>query len=410
MSRDTVRLLRTGVAPADIVWEAVAWGAPRGEYGWDHGLAVMPDCLALLDLFPGDNAALPIVQAMAGLTETERFRPAQPLPPPRAGVSAHSRQEFLAAVEHERLADAQAIMLGALEAGLGPDDLLPWFADVVGAHHLSYGHGAIYVQKAFQLLELIGWHRANVVLGYLVGMHVYATREDLLPYMRPFMRDLQALDLSALAAVESTQAWTPDALVETLLAADKHAPLGATVNALEGGAGIGGVLDAVTLAVSERMLRYDTAGEADMSDDFRWLDITHGLTYANAARWIHARVPSPATQRLAMFTVFLAHYTGRHEWHTKVAPREVLARPAETIAAFGETSVRASMQDVSGAFIVQAHVIKTARAAWEEAERLGSFAPLDAVWRFMHSPRTDRFVASAVQQSIDFLSGRAARE
>ena len=37
------------------------------------------------------------------------------------------------------------------------------------------------------------------------------------------------------------------------------------------------------------MLRYDTDGEFDFADDFGWLDITHGLTYAAAARWHHDR-------------------------------------------------------------------------------------------------------------------------
>ena len=75
---------------------------------------------------------------------------------------------------------------------------------------------------------------------------------------------------------------------------DRRAPLTASVAALRAGAGIDGLLDAVVLAVSERMLRYDTAGEFDFADDFGWLDITHGLTYANAARWHHHRAVAAA--------------------------------------------------------------------------------------------------------------------
>ena len=37
----------------------------------------------------------------------------------------------------------------------------------------------------------------------------------------------------------------------------------------------------MTTAVSERLLRYDVSGERDFHDDFGWLDITHGMTYAN---------------------------------------------------------------------------------------------------------------------------------
>ena len=61
---------------------------------------------------------------------------------------------------------------------------------IVSDHHLSYGHGAIYSQKAFELLDMIGWERAGTVLPYLVPTLVYGTREDKLPYMRPFMKAL----------------------------------------------------------------------------------------------------------------------------------------------------------------------------------------------------------------------------
>ena len=57
-------------------------------------------------------------------------------------------------------------------------------------HLLSYGHAAIYSQKAFQLLERLGWDRADTVLPHLVPAIVWGTREDTLPYMRPFTRAL----------------------------------------------------------------------------------------------------------------------------------------------------------------------------------------------------------------------------
>ena len=84
------------------------------------------------------------------------------------------------------------------------------------------------------------------------------------------------------------------------------------------------MLDVVVDAVAERMLRYDPAGEFDFHDDFGWLDITHGLTYANATRWHAGHAASGRLDRradavrLALWCVFLAHWTGRHEWHAGV--------------------------------------------------------------------------------------------
>jgi hypothetical protein len=89
-------------------------------------------------------------------------------------------------VEAEQLEPAQALLLGALGGGATPEQIRPWFTDVVSDHLISYGHGAIYAQKAFQLLERLGWERANTVLPYLLPTIVYGTREDKLPYMKLF--------------------------------------------------------------------------------------------------------------------------------------------------------------------------------------------------------------------------------
>ena len=89
---------------------------------------------------------------------------------------------------------------------------------IVSDHHLSYGHAAIYSQKAFQLLDMIGWERAGTVLPYLVPTIVYGTREDKLPYMRPFVKACRELDLAELAEIEPATNWDDDGrLLDALL-------------------------------------------------------------------------------------------------------------------------------------------------------------------------------------------------
>src|SRR6478752_7538351 len=115
VARDVVRLLQASADPGELIWEAVAHGAPRAEFGWGHSIA--------------------------------------------------------------STADAQALVLAAIERGDTADDLRRWFTAVVSDHLLSYGHGAIYAQKAFELLEWLGWDRADTVLPYLVPTIVWGTRE-----------------------------------------------------------------------------------------------------------------------------------------------------------------------------------------------------------------------------------------
>ena len=83
MSRDVVRLLRADANPGELIWEAVAYGAPRADFGWGHAIASLTDCLAMTDRYTGDERALPIVQAIAGVAEQERDRPVNPLPDPQ---------------------------------------------------------------------------------------------------------------------------------------------------------------------------------------------------------------------------------------------------------------------------------------------------------------------------------------
>ncbi len=416
VARDVVRLLRASANPGELIWEAIAHGAPRADFGWGHSIASATDCLAMVDLYDGDQRALPIVQGIMGIAESERDRPVNVLPSPAHGpdVTAGS---FRRAVEAEDVARAQALVLGAIERGDTPAMLRRWFTSVVSDHHLSYGHGAIYSQKAFELLEMIGWERADTVLPHLVPTLVAGTREDVLPYMKTFMRALGDVDLGVLSELAVDDGWLDDGgLRELLLGSDRRAVAGGVSAALRNGAGVDGVLDTVISAVSDRMLRYDHAGEFDFADDFGWLDITHGLTYASAARWHHDRSieagdgTTPDLIRLVMFTAFLAQWTGRHEWHTTVGVPEHVEPLGSDIVGYGDELQRASLLDGTTAFIVHAHAVKTSRAAAREAIRTGSTASLDATARFMAAPKLERFVASTVTQSIDFLSGRTPRD
>jgi hypothetical protein len=209
-------------------------------------------------------------------------------------------------------------------------------------------------------------------------------------------------------------------LLAALLGDQRTAPVTVTAQALRRGAGIDGVLDVVIEAVSERMLRYDTAGERDFHDDFGWLDITHGLTYASAARWHHDRAvdrgvdrgadDSRQLLRLVLFTAFQAQWTGRHEWHTSVGARHEVDPLAADLATYGNELQRTSLLDGTPAYIVHAHAVKTSRAAGIEALRMNSASPLDATARFMSAPKLERFVAATVTRSIDFLNGRTQRD
>ncbi len=420
MARDSARLLETGADPADIVWHALRIGAPKADYGVGHEMASAADCVASLDLFDGLDRVLPILHALAGISETTRDRVAYE--PPEGDPSL----SFSAAVEAERADDAVAAMRGALAEGASVDTVRSWFIEAVSAHHLSYGHGAIYVQKAFELLERVGWDRADELLPHLTTSVVYGTREDTLPYMAKAIRAINNSDLQAMEAAsdKSKSGWRGEQKLREALLGSEEAPIALAVEAALEGAGVSGVLDSVSLAVSERLLRYDPTTEHDPRADFGWLDISHGLTYSRAARWAWEMYPSPATARLALFAVFLCHDTGRLERRVGVgqptqsdnqdgdltlAIQEGRAADAVAIATrykvddAGDALRRVALSDAAGSFIVSAHLVKMARASWEEARAIGSNLPLMATARLAASPRRERFVERAALEAARFV-------
>jgi nitrite reductase/ring-hydroxylating ferredoxin subunit len=424
IARDSLRLLHAGATPQEIIWQGVARTTPRTEYGWDHALAMTTDCLTAVTEMEGDDRLTPVAQAVAAMAESELRRPVRPRPAPVRDASPLASDEYRRLVETERADEADALLTGALLSGMDRSQALRWMLHPVCDHHLAFGHGAIYTQKAFEMLDALGWEHAADLLGHVTLMHVTSTREDKLPYMRPFLRAVENARLDERWQRDVDGGWSGrDALQAVLLGTDPVAAVGSALAAMDDGAGVTGVLDAVSLAASERMLRHDLAHEQhpDVSG-YGWLDITHSLTYANAARWAWAQDPGAHTARLAMYTVFHVVDGGRyatvHETPAVGSPTALLdeamatgapaaavaAAFAEPEAAVADALVRGSLDDRSGALIVVAHHVKTARAAIVESAATGSRLPLAAAARFIAAPARQRFVSAGVQRARHFLT------
>lgn len=428
VARDTARLVEAEARPAEVMAEAVSYGAARNNWGIGHEIAMAADCLAWSEIRTGQEAVLPLVHGLAGIAETARGRPARDVPAADASI------DFAEAIESEDIEGAMASVLGAIEAGDDPSTIRNRFIESVSQHHLGYGHGIIYTQKSFEMLDRMGWDQAPELLPHLAASVGWSTREDLLPYMRKAMRQIETLDLEALATADDRLAtsWSDPDLIDTMLTAT-DAPITVAADAVLAGAGIEGLLDAVTIGSARRLMRHDLDVEFDMAEDFGWLDITHALTMCRAVRWAWRAHPGPHTARLAMFAAWLLFDSGRAERRygvgdqptitpvagdAEVLQRAIRHRDATTAMSWVAGSQRldavaalteAALADQSGSFIVTAHVIKLTQASAEEAEVLSrswpefAMAPLVASARFLAAPRLERFVTRNVVASQEFV-------
>ena len=426
VARDALRLLQAGASLEEIVGEGLRVGVPKTEWGIGHETAVAADVLTLAARHGVSTRGIAAAQAISGISESTRDRPSR-LDVDSAEVDG-TRDVFLAAINAENWAQA----VGAIRRRLSdaPDDLVElrsWFIEIVSQHHYNYGHGAIYVQKVFELLRFADDELRDILLRELALRLAYGTREDTLPYMRKSIRALDEadgslMDLAAAPGHEATM-WADDgdALGNALLEAG-DLPVGALLDAGLNGAGVSGLLNVISTAASRRLLRFDIDIELDSTTDFSWLDITHALTYVNAARWAWRHDPGPHTARLVMLSAFLVVDSGREERRSGVATTDAgepgdlrksilrrddttavataLAHPADKVADILEL---ASLDDLGGSFIVNAHLIKMAVAARAEAQATGSSLPLAAAARFLAAPRRERFVTGAAHMANDLI-------
>src|SRR5262249_22192190 len=161
--------------------------APRAEYGWDHSLATLTDCLRMSQFFSESLRALPVIQGLSVAADDQVRRPPRPRPDPVDPVTAYgSGAEALRAhpvlVDEERADEAEGLLRGLIAADVAPALLRHTLLSAVTDHFLAYGHSMIFVQKAFELLDQIGWQEADAVLSPLVPEMVLGTRYDKLPY------------------------------------------------------------------------------------------------------------------------------------------------------------------------------------------------------------------------------------
>ena len=169
------------------------------------------------------------------------------------------------------------------------------FAAATDHLYLDGGHAVDFANKAFELLDHIGWEHAGQVLTSLVhGMATARRSQELNSWRHPI--DLASLvwaardELPALYAqgTDKPGTWQGEAaLVEAILGDDPVAILEAIKEAIRAGASPEALGSAVAHAAFVRMARFHTSNE--FGD---WETVHNTLTAANALHQALQRAPS----------------------------------------------------------------------------------------------------------------------
>jgi nitrite reductase/ring-hydroxylating ferredoxin subunit len=431
--REGLRLGAVGLPPGDgpglgtlgTAFEVLALdGAERAEYGFDHGLAVLADLCAWAErgLVTPEEAFVLGAHAVA---EPNLRLPARGGAPALARMTeADDRhaEPVLAALVGERRDEAESRVRAICESR-GPDAAIDALLPFVATHVLDYGHGAIFLAKALELSRRFPV-AAVELFGAVTCQLAWATAETSLP---PFGATRAAL--ARLGGMALSAAPLPDrAAFEAAVLTGEREAVAAAVAHLAAGVDPVALLRAVAHAAAQRVRRYDAAWDARLDAEVGVLDVTHTVTYAEAALALTTGRPDRA-RHAARLAVLAAGFTGKlhrgdgAEPIAAAAPREGslldAARARDVSAALAHVA-GLDREARAGAFaalspfaafeaavrpIFYAHTVKMTEALrrLDEADPQADGAYLEALVAFMVPPRPEHRPRRTAAVAAQFL-------
>jgi nitrite reductase/ring-hydroxylating ferredoxin subunit len=294
-----------------------AFGMTYAAEGWGPAMSILTCVANMLPHLAEEDQPRALYQ---GLLHVARECSGQP---PRFTVAplptGETRPEmfkkwFRNFIEVRDAEGAERCLRTAIDLGLP----LPTIAEMIFAAatdhlYLDSGHTVDYANKAFELLDHIGWeHTAQVLTSLVQGMATARRSQELSAWRHPV--DIASLvwaarrELPALCeeGKRNDHRWQgEDALVEAMLGDDPVASLEAIKEAIRSGASPQALGSAVAYAAFLRMARFHTSNE--FGD---WDTVHNTLTAANALHQALQRTPSVELLR-GVFDIAMSIYLDR---------------------------------------------------------------------------------------------------
>jgi nitrite reductase/ring-hydroxylating ferredoxin subunit len=298
LAKNVLALLEAGAPAAGILEIGGAFGARYRESGWRSGLTILTAMGNVLPALAPDDQMLALYHGLVNVARDSAGQPPRhfldPLPGREMPLS-RLKTWFRQFIEVRDSDGAERVLLTAIAQDSSSANLADLLASATTDHaFLDGGHTLDFVNKASELLDLIGWQHAASILPSLTPVIAQGTRsEELNSWRRP--ADLIALLDPVFGQLDqlyqgagSNPEWrAADDLIATLLGDDPGAIVDVLTAALEAGAPPVAVSQALVHATALRVAHFHTSNE--FSD---WITVLHTFTYANATHQQMRRAPS----------------------------------------------------------------------------------------------------------------------
>ena len=285
------------------------FGMTYSAPGWGQAMTILTCSANILPYLEAEDRPLAMFQGLLHVARANAGMPPRflldPLP------TGETRPEvfklwFRNFIDVRDSDGAERCLRTAIELGIPEQTIADMiFAAITDHIYVDGGHTLDFANKAFELLDHLGWeHAGQTLTGLVRGMASVRRSEELSSWRNPI--DISTMTWNAREALagayeegmERRGEWNDeDALVEVMLEDDPAGTLNAIVDAVRRGANEAQVGSAVAYAAFMRMARFHTSNEFN-----DWDTLHNTLTAANALHQALKRAPSLELLRGALDT------------------------------------------------------------------------------------------------------------
>ena len=293
------------------------FGTTYTSAGWGPAMTILTSAANIAPLLAGEDRPLAMYQGLLHVARECASRPPRfvvdPLPTGETRPEVF-KQWFRGFIDVRDEDAAERCLRTAIELGIPQRDIADMvFAAATDHIYLDAGHVVDFANKAFELLDHIGWEQASQVLTSLVhGMARARRSQELSSWRHPI--DLASMvwrareELPGLVEAGSGRRgeWDgADTLAHEMLSDSPAAIIDSIKEAVKDGASADSLGSAVAYAAFLRMAHFH------ISNEFNDWDTVHNtLTAANALHQALRRAPSVELMR-GVFDVAMSIYLDR---------------------------------------------------------------------------------------------------
>lgn len=305
IAKSVIGLLTNDVPLSIPLRTGATHGATYREAGWGPGLTTLGAMANITKHVETENTQRALYWGLRSVANDCAGEPPLFLQDPFRTTN-HDTNRLLTwfrdTIEVRDSAGAIRVIRTAIQSGASPAELGTLLITAATDHvYLDNGHQIDFINKAFELLDHIGWEYADELLPSLIpGLANADRQEESSSWNQPI--DLIAIltdadeALSTAIADGSQETWNePASFTETILGDDPHQISDAILTAIRAGATEEQLASAIALASANRIAAFGVSNE--FSD---WNTVHHTFSYANAVHSLSRRMSGHAIYRAVL--------------------------------------------------------------------------------------------------------------